>query len=153
FLLAHEWGHLAGFADESEASFVGLLACARSSSPAIRYSGWLALYEHLPEDALRAAEQGLQKDTAVPPAPARIGSGGDRVHGLSPLVVADLRAIAERVSRRRSRWISLVSTRTYDRFLKANRVAAGVASYGLVVQLVLGTRFERPWVPARAAAP
>jgi len=27
FLLAHEWAHLAGFADESEANFVGLITC------------------------------------------------------------------------------------------------------------------------------
>jgi hypothetical protein len=28
----------------------------------------------------------------------------------------------------------------YDRFLKANRVEAGIASYGGVVRLILGTR-------------
>src|ERR1044072_2944862 len=36
FLLAHEWAHLAGFADESEASFVGLLACLRSDVSLLR---------------------------------------------------------------------------------------------------------------------
>lgn len=137
FLLAHEWGHLAGFADESEASFVGLLACARSSSPGIRYAGWIALYEQLPAAALAAG----------PVAP-----GAEPIPALSPLVKADLRAIAERTARRRSPWISRLSSRTYDRFLKANRVTEGIASYGLVVRLVLGVRFEEPWVPAPRVA-
>ena len=44
--IAHEWGHLAGFADESEASFVGWLACLHGST-ADQYSGWLFLIEEL----------------------------------------------------------------------------------------------------------
>jgi hypothetical protein len=36
----------------------------------------------------------------------------------------------------------------YDRFLKANRVSEGIASYDAVVSLVVGTRFVRPWTPA-----
>jgi hypothetical protein len=37
-----------------------------------------------------------------------------------------------------------VSQLTYDRFLKANRLREGVASYGLVVTLLLGTAVEIP---------
>ena len=43
FVAAHEWGHLAGYADESEANFVGWLTCVRAS-PAAQYSGWFYLY-------------------------------------------------------------------------------------------------------------
>ena len=125
FLLAHEWGHLAGFADESEASFVGLLACLHSDSGAIRYAGWLALYLYLPDDAK-----------------------GESMR-LAPEVVADLKAIAEREARRRNATISRVQWKVYDQFLKASGVEAGVASYGMLVRLVLGTRFEPGWVPAR----
>ena len=124
FLLAHEWGHLAGFADESEASFVGLLACLHSDSSAIRYAGWLALYLYLPDDP---------KGEAAP---------------LAPEVVADLKAIAEREARHRNATISQVQWKVYDQFLKASGVEAGVASYGMMVRLVLGTRFEPGWVPA-----
>src|SRR5262249_11836464 len=126
FLLAHEWGHLAGFADESEASFVGLLACLRSDSSAIRYSGWLALFLQLPDDP-----------------------NGDPE--LAPEVVADLKAIAEREARRRNATVSRVQWALYDRFLKASGVQAGVASYGMVVRLLLGTHFESGWTPARAS--
>jgi hypothetical protein len=43
FVAAHEWAHLAGYADESEANFVGWLTCVRADA-ASRYSGWLYLY-------------------------------------------------------------------------------------------------------------
>lgn len=125
FLLAHEWGHLAGFADESEASFVGLLACLHSNSNAVRYAGWLALYLYLPDDPT-----------------------GDPVR-LAPEVISDLKAIAEREARRRNATVSRVQWAVYDQFLKASGIEAGVASYGLLVRLVLGTRFEDGWVPVR----
>src|SRR5262249_24706552 len=45
FVIAHEWAHLAGYANEEEASFVSWLTCIRGDAPA-RYSGWLAAYQH-----------------------------------------------------------------------------------------------------------
>ena len=140
FTLAHEWAHLAGFADESEANFVALLACARSNAAAIRYSGWLAIYPYLQpsqSDRDRVA-RGARWDEVLPP--------------LAAEVTADLRAIAERAARRISPAISRMQSRAYDGFLKANRVEAGVLSYGLFVRLVLGTRFEADWAPARQPA-
>ena len=41
-VLAHEWAHLSGYAPESDASFVGLLAALRAG-PAAEYSAWLDL--------------------------------------------------------------------------------------------------------------
>ena len=43
FVAAHEWGHLAGYATEADANFVGWLTCVRAS-PAAQYSGWFYLY-------------------------------------------------------------------------------------------------------------
>ena len=52
YVVAHEWAHLAGFADESEASFVGWLTCL-SGDDSSRYSAWLFLaprvFRHLKE--------------------------------------------------------------------------------------------------------
>ncbi len=128
FTLAHEWAHLAGYANESEASFVGALACIRSESAALRYSGWLALYQHAPWPAV--------DETDKPPRP-------------SEAVVADIRAISERVSRRLNSTISRAQWEMYDRFLKANRVREGTRSYSLLVDLLVGTRFNNGWIPAR----
>ncbi len=83
-----------------------------------RYSGWLSLYWHLrrelPRDRLRAIDALLERRP-----PAR--SGGD------------CRAIA-----RGQPMVQRASWRTYDQFLKANRVDDGVKSYDEVVTLVLG---------------
>ncbi|HSE99169.1 MAG TPA: DUF3810 family protein, partial [Blastocatellia bacterium] len=87
FTLAHEWAHLAGFADESEASFVGLIACLRSDMAAVRYSGWIALYGHLPHRAIDMKGEMNMDDGAV------------EALRLAPEVVSDLRAIGERASR------------------------------------------------------
>ena len=46
FVVAHEWSHLAGYADESEANFVGWLTCLRGPAPD-QYSGWLFLFGEL----------------------------------------------------------------------------------------------------------
>ena len=131
FTLAHEWAPLAGFADESEANFVALLACGRSETPAIRYSAWLSLYPYLQPGHPNTSR-------AEEPAP-RLGAEA----------IADLQAIADRESRHLSPTISQMQGRVYDGFLKANRVEAGLASYGLFVRLMLGTRVETEWIPAR----
>src|SRR5579871_1753877 len=55
-VVAHEWSHLAGLADESAASFAGWLACLHGS-PADQYSGWLFLYEELAAALPRAERE------------------------------------------------------------------------------------------------
>jgi hypothetical protein len=120
-VVAHEWSHLAGFADEGEANFVGWLTCLKSDSEAARYSGWLFLYGEIVA-ALPAAER-----TAI-------------AQGVADGPRRDLRAIADRVRRQVRPIVSSAGWRVYDRYLKANRVEAGAESYGQVVRLVLGTR-------------
>src|SRR5215510_11427393 len=46
FVVAHEWGHLAGFADEGDANFLAWLTCLHGT-PAHQYSGWLSLYSEI----------------------------------------------------------------------------------------------------------
>jgi len=119
FVVAHEWGHLAGFADEGEANFVGWLTCARADAPA-QYSGWLFLYEQLTHDLSRRDREDVVSRLAAGPR-------------------ADLRAVAARLTRDVRPQVSAAGWRVYDRYLKANRVEAGAASYAQVVRLVLGT--------------
>jgi hypothetical protein len=133
FVVAHEWSHLAGFADEGEANFVGWLTCIRGS-PAAQYSAWLFLYR----EAIGAVR--IDDRRAVADALA----AGPR---------EDLRAIAQRIQQHISPALSAAGWQVYDRYLKANRVEAGTASYAEVVRLVLGTRFSPSWVPAMRRAP
>jgi Protein of unknown function (DUF3810) len=127
FIVAHEWSHLAGVADEGDANFLAWLTCVQAPPPA-QYSGWLFLYAEV-AGALRG--------------PARV-EVADR---LGPGPRADLAAIRARLVRQVDRRVLAVGQRVYDRYLKANRVEAGVESYGHVVQLVLGARFGPGWVP------
>jgi hypothetical protein len=128
FVVAHEWAHLAGFADESEANFVGWLACVHGT-PSQQYSGWLFLYSEI--------AGGLRRADYVQ-ASARLASGPR----------ADLRAVAERIRGQQNQAVSAAGWRVYDSYLKANRVEAGTASYAAVVRVILGTEFDENWRPA-----
>jgi hypothetical protein len=127
FVVAHEWSHLAGFADEGEANFIGWLTCLRGDVPA-QYSGWLSFYTELASSL---------------PRPDRVKIAA----GLGPGPREDLRAMADRLARNVNPRVSAAGWRVYDRYLKANRVEAGAASYAQVVRLALGTELGR-----RAAA-
>jgi hypothetical protein len=117
FVLAHEWAHLAGRADEAEASAVGWLACMKGE-PRLAYSASLYLITEvwgaLPPEARRHAYAGLDAG-----------------------VREDLSAIARRVQRAERPTIEHAATRVYDRYLHANRVPDGVASYSRALTLIL----------------
>ena len=126
--VAHEWSHLAGFADESEANFVGWLVCMRGPA-AVQYSGWLSLYGTILGALPRSDREALTQ---------RLGDGPRE----------DLRAISDRIRRYTVPAASRAGYALYDRFLKANRVEAGVRSYGEVLRLLLGTTFNEDGSPA-----
>ena len=132
FVLAHEWAHLAGSASESEASFVGWLACLNAGRDA-QYSAWLAIYLHVlralpPEERIASLQ--------------RLDAGPRR----------DVDAIRERLLRARPA-VQAVSWRAYDRYLRANRVESGIANYDEVIVLVLGSAHAAGHVPAPVRTP
>jgi hypothetical protein len=116
FVVAHEWAHLAGYADESDANFVAWLACRRGDAAA-QYSAALALIGY--------AGPGRQLNQAL---------------DLGPRI--DIYAIGYRYSRT-SQPLRLAARQGYDKYLKANRVERGVESYDAVVQLILGTGLDQ----------
>lgn len=116
FVIAHEWGHLAGYADESEANFVAWLTCMRGGDAA-QYSAWLAILGHMPS------------------------RNRDVLNGLAIGPRIDIYAMSVRYNST-PRVLRLAAREGYDKYLKANRVAKGVASYDSVVELILGTTFD-----------
>jgi hypothetical protein len=128
-VIAHEWAHLAGLALESEASFVGWLTCIHSDRWA-QYSGWLSLFLDLV-----GSLDPSQRRAVMGRVPAR--------------AIRDIAEMRQRNERDQVRAVSQVAWRTYDSYLKTNRVASGVRNYSEVVRLVLGIRFETDWIPAR----
>ncbi|HEY6362167.1 MAG TPA: DUF3810 family protein [Vicinamibacterales bacterium] len=133
FVAAHEWAHLAGYADEAEANFVGWLTALRADLPA-QYSAWLYLFWQVSGEVGQNDRARLL--AALEPGPRR-----------------DVDAIAERL--RRGRWpmLQMAGWAVYDQYLKANRVDEGIRSYGEVLTLILRARFEDGWTPVRRDGP
>ena len=126
-VIAHEWGHLAGLARESDASFFGLLVCLHGNDAA-RYSAWLDIF-------VRTLGARDREDRRA------------AIARLPEAVRADLQAMAARSARDEVRVVSLMAWRTYDTYLQSQRVESGVRNYGEVVRLLAGTRFEAGWRP------
>jgi hypothetical protein len=118
FVLAHEWAHLAGQADEAEASAVGWLACMHGP-PAFAYSASVFLINEI--------------QAAMPPDVRR-----HALSRLNPGVREDLVALAERLQKENPA-VQRAVFRVYDEYLKANRVEGGTLSYGRALRLILST--------------
>ncbi|HHV65942.1 MAG TPA: DUF3810 domain-containing protein [Peptococcaceae bacterium] len=116
----HELAHQRGFAREDEANYIAWVACNLSEEPAFQYSGvqmaliyaMNALYEHAPEKALELQQQ------------------------YSPQVARDLKHISEYWKKYEGKAEEVVSD-INDAYLKSNRQAEGVQSYGRMVDLLL----------------
>ena len=118
--MTHELAHYKGIMREDEANFIAYLACRESGNADFVYSGnMLALGHSL--NALHRADPEAH---------------GLAVETLSPLVAADLNA---------NYWywrqfegpVAEVSGRVNDAYLRTNRQALGVQSYGRMVDLLL----------------
>ena len=121
-VLGHEWAHLAGYAPESDASFVGLLAALRAG-PAGEYSAWLDLVS--------------ESTNQLQPVTQRLV-----LQQLGPGPRADQNAIRERLRAlvqpvERAAWAS------YDQMLRSQGVEEGVQSYSRVIELLIGTNVLR----------
>jgi hypothetical protein len=115
-VLAHEWAHLAGFADEADASALGWAACVLGPPP-LEYSAHLFLL-------LEAAGQ-------VPSAQWR------RIRAtLHPGITEDFRALAQRLTRQQP-VVRETAFRVYDSYLRSNQVDDGVRSYGRAVRVLM----------------
>jgi hypothetical protein len=118
YVLAHEWAHLSGFAPEEDASFVGLVAALRAD-PASRYSAWLFLVS--------------EAVTRLHPVTQQLV-----MQGLESGPHSDLEAISERL-RQRVPWLDRASWVAYDQAIKSQGATEGVAGYGRVIDLLLGS--------------
>lgn len=114
FDLAHEWSHVAAYAREDEANYLAFVTCTRSPDPVQRYSGWLELFLYLP--------------------PSKHYSRSLFV----PQVWSDFAAIRARNARHINLAFATWSWRTYNVYLKSNRIASGVENYNDVTRLALG---------------
>jgi len=121
-IYAHEWAHIAGFADESEANLIAVLACTTSKDPLLEYSGWLLTWFNLPPSI-------------------------HVKHHVSRQAYNDIKAIVARYRKHVNPGVEKASRNAYDQYLKANHVKAGFASYHLFVRWLTGADFDRDGLP------
>lgn len=114
-VLAHEWAHLAGVADEADASAVAWLACTLGGTD-LAYSGHVFV---------------VIETSAALPRPA----WRDLRAGLDPGVVRDLDALHARLTRQQP-VVRETAFAVYDGYLKSNSVADGVRSYSRVLRVL-----------------
>jgi hypothetical protein len=117
-VLAHEWAHLSGYAPESDASFIGVLAALRAG-PAAEYSAWLDLVSEAVNQLQPVAQRVVLQKLAQGPRD-------------------DQAAIRERL-KQLVKPVEQVAWSSYDRMLKSQGVEEGIHSYSRVVQLLIGT--------------
>jgi len=129
FDLAHEWSHDAAYAREDEANYLAILTCLRSPVPAVQYSGWFELFLYLPQKRHYAHREFV------------------------PLVWQDFAALRRRNARHINALLAHWSWRTYNAYLKTNRIASGIANYDEVTRLMLGVPLDAQGLPiARSRA-
>jgi hypothetical protein len=128
FVIAHEWAHLAGFADEDEANYIAWLTCLQGDE-LMQYSGWLAIYGHVVNGLPRADGRAIAETLADGPR-------------------RDFTDIVKRLQRSQP-VVRTVARESYDAYLRANRVEGGIESYDRVVRLILGSGSQGGWESGR----
>lgn len=126
FDLSHEWSHVAAYAREDEANYLAILTCLRSPDPVVRYSGWFELFLYLPPKKGRYARREFV-----------------------PLVWQDFDAMRKRDAKHINVILARWSWRTYNAYLKGNRIASGLANYNEVTRLILGAPLDAQGLPIR----
>lgn len=123
FDMAHEWSHDAAYAREDEANYLAIVTCLRSSDPAVQYSGWFELFLYLPQERRYARREFV------------------------PLVWQDFAALRRRNARHVNVMLAHWTWRTYNVYLKSNRIASGIENYDEVTRLMLGVPVDAQGLP------
>lgn len=118
YTTCHEIAHQLGYASESEANFVGYLACSAVQDHYFRYSVYMDLYKY-------AAYELLYLDPNA-------GHGWE----LDSLVKQDMQNIRNFFLGQQNR-VSPVMNSLYDQYLKANQQESGIESYNEVIGWLL----------------
>ena len=118
-VLAHEWAHLAGFADEADASAVGWLACTLGD-PDLAYSAHFFVVI----ETAGAMPRPVWRDVRAQ---------------LDPGVIRDLDALTARLTKQQP-VVRDTAFKVYDGYLRSNRVADGVQSYSRGLRVLTAMR-------------
>jgi hypothetical protein len=120
FVTCHEMAHQLGYANESEANFVGYLTAASSKDPLFHYSAYFDMFNY--------ANSELSKRDSV--------KGKENYKLLDTLVKKDMQELRQFYKKYKNP-IEPIVWAFYDRYLKANQQDKGVDSYNQVVGLLI----------------
>jgi hypothetical protein len=123
FDIAHEWSHDAAYAREDEANYLAIVTTLRSPDPVMQYSGWFELFLYLPQKRHYAHREFV------------------------PLVWQDFAALRKRDARHINAKLAHWSWRTYNVYLKSNRISSGIENYDEVTRLMLGAPLDAQGLP------
>ena len=120
YVICHEMAHQVGYANESEANFVGYLTAISSPDPIFHYSVYFDLFNYANKelavrDSIKARENYFKLDT---------------------LVRKDLVELRNYYKKYKSPLESVIKV-FYDHYLKANQQDKGLESYNQVVGLLI----------------
>ena len=119
--MLHEIAHFRGIMREDEANFVAWLVAKDSGRADFMYSGAMLAFGHTMQQLRRVSPEDYRRI----------------MDGIAEDVRADFRANSE-YWRQFTGVLATASTRVNDAYLRANRQEDGVASYGRMVDLLLG---------------
>ena len=124
----HEMAHQLGYASESEANFIGYIACKQSSEPAFRYSVYYDLFSYVINDLYyRDSAKAKEKLAALP---QRIKDDRKQVHAFFRSYKNSFNPLIE--------WI-------FDKYLKLNSQPKGRDSYNEVVGWLIAYAYRYGW--------
>lgn len=122
FTYAHEYAHLLGVSSEAEANFWAYQICIRSSSPAVRYSGYFGLLPYVLSNAVSLLDEAAYRQLWL---------------SLRPEVQQALREKQEYWQTRYNPWVGRMQEQMYEWYLKGNQISSGQKNYGEVIAMVL----------------
>jgi hypothetical protein len=124
FTLAHEMAHGYGITDEGAANFLAFRACAASSVPIARYSGYASYWSYAAGELPRDGFKALWTELPV---------------GMK----ADLLAAQRNAAQYRGA-LDKISRKVYTRYLKSQGIEDGLRSYSRFVGLVTAWKNRPP---------
>lgn len=119
---AHELAHVLGIANEAEANFFSYKVCTASADPAIRFSGYFALFPYVLSNAHRL----------LPPQKFEVWKAT-----LRPEIRVLYRQEQAHWQALYNPFIGRLQAQLYDWYLKGNRIPTGTANYSEVISLII----------------
>lgn len=125
FIMAHEKSHLYGYANETEANFIGFYACVKSGDSYLEYSAYSQMLRYL----LSQYRANVTEEEY------------EEIYSLIREEIRDEYVEQRQRYKKYDTVFSQIVRSVYDLYLRANNTKGGVAAYSRVTQLVIKSKW------------